>query len=83
MRTSQADGILILEEHKNTILSGKLGSMTWNDKISDVKIAAMERNKKLNELEYCTEKMSNRTNQYATNIKLLLNKEKNKKWYQC
>ena len=64
-------------------MSGKPNSMKLNNNMSDVKITAMERNKKLNELEDCTEQMSNSANQYATNIKILLNQQKNKKWYQC
>ena len=50
--------------------------------VSKAKMAMIERDQKLNELEDRTEQMSNEAKQYATNANALLGKYKDKKWYQ-
>ncbi len=50
--------------------------------VSQAHAKFLERGQKLNELEDRTEAMANEAEQYANNAKMLLNKTKDKKWYQ-
>ena len=61
-------------------LQGKGISAT--SEVGKAKMAAMERGQKLNELEDRTEAMSNEAKQFASSAHYLMQREKNKKFWQ-
>ena len=61
-------------------LQGK--GISTNSEVAKAKMAAMERGQKLNELEDRTEAMANEAKQFSSNAHQLMQKEKNKKFWQ-